>query len=155
MGDHLWRGVRHTRSSNRDDQRVTLSGAPDNDACRLPGSPLGGDLLEIVGVADRNPRQLFDQVACLHARSFGWRSASDGSNVRSWPFLGIRHHEPQGGARMPRGHPLQAREIKSHDRLLLVGDDWDGHLAGAPKHFIGCLPVDGHIAFMERDSALD
>src|SRR5205823_222230 len=125
--------------------------APDNDVCGLPRSPLGGDALEIVGIADWDPRQLFDQVACLHARALGWRSASDGSNVRSWAALGIRHHEPQARARLARRHALKARQIKPYADLLLVGDDWYGHLSGAPNHFISCLANDGYIAFTERD----
>jgi hypothetical protein len=55
---------------------------------------------------------------------------------------------------MARRHALQLRQVKPDDGLLLVDDDWHAHLAGAPNHFVGCLPIHD-IALLERDSPLD
>jgi hypothetical protein len=69
--------VRYETLLNRDDQLVTLSSASHNDACRLRQPALRGNALEIVDAADRDPRQLFDQVTFLYTCALGRGSASD------------------------------------------------------------------------------
>jgi len=56
---------------------------------------------------------------------------------------------------MARCHALEPRQVKPYDGFLLVGYDWHPHLAGAPNHLLGCLPIYGHIALLEADSPLD
>src|SRR5437773_8977420 len=118
------------------DQRPPLAISAYHQTRGLTGLPARRDPPQVLGSADRHPRELLDDVAGLYTRALRRTSLVDRAHVGACSTVGILYSRAQTAASgVPRSHALQARQIESDDGLLLIGDHRHAHLACATHHF--------------------